>query len=113
MYCFVPDWIELDSLVYYFSRYTYIFSLLSYYTNLFYLFLTFFFPFSGTSKDLYQIYKRFKQDKERIPPTPTITITTRNWRDWLGHKRYGYIYGFIFYFCSQVTTSPDLIFFLF
>ncbi|KAF9161155.1 hypothetical protein BGX20_002220, partial [Mortierella sp. AD010] len=46
----------------------------------------------GTSKDLYQTYKRFKQDKERIPPAPTITITTRNWRDWLGHKSYYHDY---------------------
>ncbi|KAF9431545.1 hypothetical protein BGZ76_000164 [Entomortierella beljakovae] len=29
---------------------------------------------------------------ERIPPAPTITITTRNWRDWLGHKSYYHDY---------------------
>ncbi|KAF9911519.1 hypothetical protein EC991_003322 [Linnemannia zychae] len=46
----------------------------------------------GTSKDLYQTFKRFRPDKERIPPTPTITITTRNWRDWLGHKSYYHDY---------------------
>ncbi|KAF9101813.1 Adaptor for signal transduction [Mortierella sp. AM989] len=46
----------------------------------------------GTSKDLHQTYKRFKQDAERIPPAPTITITTRNWRDWLGHKSYYHDY---------------------
>ncbi|KAF9936850.1 hypothetical protein BGZ65_001991 [Modicella reniformis] len=46
----------------------------------------------GTPKDLYQTYKRFRQDKERIPPAPTITITARNWRDWLGHKSYYHDY---------------------
>ncbi|KAI8358726.1 hypothetical protein B0O80DRAFT_441325 [Mortierella sp. GBAus27b] len=46
----------------------------------------------GSTKDLYQTYKRFKQDKERIPPTPTITITARNWRDWLGLKSYYHDY---------------------
>ncbi|KAG0357789.1 hypothetical protein BGZ54_000184 [Gamsiella multidivaricata] len=46
----------------------------------------------GTPKDLHQTYKRFRQDKERIPPAPTITITTRNWRDWLGHKSYYHDY---------------------
>ncbi|KAF9125242.1 hypothetical protein BGW39_007547 [Mortierella sp. 14UC] len=46
----------------------------------------------GTAKDLYQTFKRFRPDKERIPPTPTITITTRNWRDWLGHKSYYHDY---------------------
>ncbi|KAF9360973.1 hypothetical protein BGX34_007387 [Mortierella sp. NVP85] len=46
----------------------------------------------GTTKDLYQTFKRFRQDKERIPPTPTITITARNWRDWLGHKSYYHDY---------------------
>lgn len=46
----------------------------------------------GTSRDLYQTFKRFRPDKERIPPTPTITITTRNWRDWLGHKSYYHDY---------------------
>ncbi|KAG0265334.1 hypothetical protein BGZ95_003359 [Linnemannia exigua] len=46
----------------------------------------------GTSRDLYQTFKRFRPDKERIPPTPTITITSRNWRDWLGHKSYYHDY---------------------
>ncbi|KAG9320893.1 hypothetical protein KVV02_005829 [Mortierella alpina] len=46
----------------------------------------------GTPRDLYQTYKRFRPDKERIPPAPTITITTRNWRDWLGHKSYYHDY---------------------
>ncbi|KAI1296278.1 hypothetical protein EDD11_007425 [Mortierella claussenii] len=46
----------------------------------------------ATPKDLFQTYKRFRQDKERIPPAPTITITTRNWRDWLGHKSYYHDY---------------------
>ncbi|KAF9962818.1 hypothetical protein BGZ70_007875 [Mortierella alpina] len=46
----------------------------------------------GTPRDLYQAYKRFRPDKERIPPAPTITITTRNWRDWLGHKSYYHDY---------------------
>ncbi|KAG0200646.1 hypothetical protein BGX33_010879 [Mortierella sp. NVP41] len=46
----------------------------------------------STSRDLYQTFKRFRPDKERIPPTPTITITTRNWRDWLGHKSYYHDY---------------------
>lgn len=41
---------------------------------------------------MYQTFKRFRPDKERIPPTPTITITTRNWRDWLGHKSYYHDY---------------------
>ncbi|KAG0312956.1 hypothetical protein BGZ99_009173 [Dissophora globulifera] len=46
----------------------------------------------GSPKDLYQTYRRFRQDKERIPPVPTITITVRNWRDWLGHKSYYHDY---------------------
>ncbi|KAF9545478.1 hypothetical protein EC957_010893 [Mortierella hygrophila] len=50
------------------------------------------FALGGTSRDLYQTFKRFRPDKERIPPTPTITITTRNWRDWLGHKSYYHDY---------------------
>ncbi|KAF9405356.1 hypothetical protein BGZ94_003626 [Podila epigama] len=50
------------------------------------------FALGGSSRDLYQIYKKFRPDKERIPPTPTIHITTRNWKDWLGHKRYYHDY---------------------
>ncbi|KAF9325152.1 hypothetical protein BG006_011340 [Podila minutissima] len=46
----------------------------------------------GSPRDLFQIYKKFRPDKERIPPTPTIHITTRNWKDWLGHKSYYHDY---------------------
>ncbi|KFH71355.1 hypothetical protein MVEG_01655 [Podila verticillata NRRL 6337] len=46
----------------------------------------------GSPRDLFQIYKKFRPDKERIPPTPTIHITSRNWKDWLGHKSYYHDY---------------------
>ncbi|KAF9307861.1 hypothetical protein BG003_011969 [Podila horticola] len=46
----------------------------------------------GSPRDLFQIYKKFRPDKERIPPTPTIHITTTNWKDWLGHKSYYHDY---------------------
>ncbi|KAG0260075.1 hypothetical protein BG011_002146 [Mortierella polycephala] len=46
----------------------------------------------GSPKDLFQAYRRFRPDKERIPPVPTIIITTSNWRDWLGHKSYYHDY---------------------
>ncbi|KAF9577527.1 hypothetical protein BGW38_007205, partial [Lunasporangiospora selenospora] len=45
-----------------------------------------------SSKDLFQTFKRFKPDKERIPPAASIQINSRNWKEWLGHKSYYHEY---------------------
>ncbi|KAG0344466.1 hypothetical protein BG004_004457 [Podila humilis] len=50
------------------------------------------FALGGSPRDLFQIYKKFRPDKERIPPTPTVHINSRNWKDWLGHKSYYHDY---------------------